>query len=320
VLVKSFGLNSNGRPRTPIELENVNGTLFFSLADTPFGTELWRSNGTTAGTLMLKKMSASPSLNLDTLTASGGKLFFATDDLVHGRELWTSNGTEWGTLLVKDILTGSASSKPSSLVNVNGVLFFAANDGVHGEEIWRSDGTEAGTQLLADVVAGSGGSNPAQLTKVGPLVYFSAVDDAVGRELFALPATPRPALIQIQGTAAGGIFTVSTTSGMSVLISTQGGQSAQTVAGNLASAINADLLAQAQGISAQVVGSTVILVRTDAANATSWTNDPGLGGEPPQVALNASGRPTQLAVALILALAAWLGLRATRPVSARDQA
>ena len=294
----------------------MNGTLFFSLLDYPNPAKLWKSDGTTAGTVLVKAMLQVPfATNLDLLTAVGEKLFFVTNDIVHGVELWKSNGTESGTLLVKDVLPGSASSKPSSLVDVNGVLFFAANDGVRGEEIWRSDGTEAGTQLLADVVAGSGGSRPEQLTVAGPLVYFSAVDDAVGRELFALPATPHPALIQIQGTATGGIFSVSTTSGIMVLIWTLAGQSAQTVTENLASAINADGLAQSQGITAQVVGSSVILVGTDAANATSWTNDPGLGGEPPLVAVSASGRSTQLAVALVLALAAWLRLRATHPPS-----
>jgi ELWxxDGT repeat protein len=259
---------------------------------------------------MLKKLPPLLSFNLDSLTASGDTLFFVTDDLVHGRELWKSNGTEYGTMLLEDILAGSPSSKPTSLVDVNGVLFFAANDGEHGEEIWRSDGTPQGTQLHADVVAGSGGSRPSELTVAGPLVYFSALDDPVGRELFALPTTLNPALIPIQGTAANGMFAVSAGSGMSVVIFTSVGQTAQTVAGNLAAAINADVFAQAEGISAHAVGGTVILVGADATTTASWTNDPGLGAEPPPVPVSASGDAAKLALSLLLALAAWRQLRA----------
>ena len=160
------------------------------------------------------------------------------------------------------------------------MLFFAADDGVNGKEIWRSTGSESGTKLLADVVDGSGGSDPADLRVAGPLVFFSATQDETGMELFAVPATPIPAVIEIQGTATGGIFMVSPLPGVSVEISTANGESAATVATHLAAAINADAAAQATGVSAVVVGSSVILVGTDAALASYSTSDLGLGGSP----------------------------------------
>lgn len=309
VLVKSFGLEPQGiNNRAPIELEDVNGTLFFSLSDTPNDPDLWRSDGTPGGTLLVKAIpNAGVGLNLYALTAVGDTLFFLTDDLVHGFELWKSDGTEAGTQLVKDVRPGIESSMPYSpwsLADVNGTLFFAANDGIHGEEIWRSDGTEAGTQLHADVVAGSGGSSPQELTASGPLLYFSAYDDPVGRELFAVPATPLPAVIEISGIATGGSFEITTQTGVSVSIATDPGQSAQSVAANLAAAIGADATAQAQGISARVVGGSVILVGTDAPNVSSWTDDVGLGGEPP--AVSAGGIQVVLALALALLGVAWL--------------
>jgi ELWxxDGT repeat protein len=74
----------------PSDLTNANGTIYFagSLFDVN-GTELWRSDGTAAGTVLTADInpgffSSSPA----DLTVAGGHLFFSADDGVHGRELW----------------------------------------------------------------------------------------------------------------------------------------------------------------------------------------------------------------------------------------
>src|SRR5688572_17637431 len=78
--------------------------------------------------------------------------------------------------LVKDIRTGSSSSSPSSLTNVNGVLFFVATDGTNGTELWKSDSTLAGTVLVKDIRPGSSSSGPGGLTNVNGVLYFAATD------------------------------------------------------------------------------------------------------------------------------------------------
>ncbi|MEB3831575.1 ELWxxDGT repeat protein, partial [Phormidium sp. CCY1219] len=72
------------------------------------------------------------------------------DDGTNGFELWKSDGTAAGTVLVKDIRSGSGSSNPSNLTNINGTLYFGADDGTNGFELWKSDGTAAGTVLVKD--------------------------------------------------------------------------------------------------------------------------------------------------------------------------
>src|SRR5262249_58532624 len=86
----------------------VGGTLFFTANDGVNGEELWKSDGTEAGTVLVKDINPGSAFGYGygsrpyELTAVGGTLFFTADDGAHGRELWKSNGTEAGTVLVKD--------------------------------------------------------------------------------------------------------------------------------------------------------------------------------------------------------------------------
>ncbi|HEV7517183.1 MAG TPA: ELWxxDGT repeat protein [Thermoanaerobaculia bacterium] len=165
--------------------------VFFAASDGVDGTELWRSDGTAAGTRRVKDVcpGSCPSGPLF-LTVVGSEIFFSADDGAHGRELWQSDGTEAGTQLVRDVVPGLTGSGPGQLTEVNGRLFFAANDGVHGLEPWVSDGTEAGTVPLADIQPGAGASNPWLLGKVGASLLFSADDGVHGIELWKTDGTP----------------------------------------------------------------------------------------------------------------------------------
>ena len=144
----------------PTNLTNVNGTLFFTANDGTTGDELWKSDGTAAGTVLVKDINPGTGGSSPVyLTNVNGTLFFAANDGTHGIELWKSDGTAAGTVLVKDIRPGvPAAPTPTNLTNVNGTLFFAANDGTTGVELWKSDGTAAGTVLVKDINPGADGS------------------------------------------------------------------------------------------------------------------------------------------------------------------
>ena len=133
----------------------MGGTLFFTADDGIHGSELWKSDGSQAGTVLVKDIDPDADgydeYGPSYLTAVGGTLFFTADDGIHGEELWKSDGTRAGTVLVKDIHPGDYGSDPSSLTDVRGTLFFTARDGIHGSELWKSDGTRAGTVLVKDI-------------------------------------------------------------------------------------------------------------------------------------------------------------------------
>ena len=74
---------------SPRYLTNIGGTLYFSAHDGASGRELWKSDGTEAGTVRVKDIRAgSVGSSPRDLTNVGGMLYFKADDGVGGVELW----------------------------------------------------------------------------------------------------------------------------------------------------------------------------------------------------------------------------------------
>ncbi|MFH0825237.1 MAG: ELWxxDGT repeat protein, partial [Pseudomonadota bacterium] len=176
--------------------KSMAGSLYFVNDDGTHGKELWRTDGTWAGTWMVAdinpgKKDGDPS----ELTVFNSVLYFAADDGASGRELWRSDGTGEGTWQVADINPGKKDGDPHNLTAMNGGLFFVAADGKAGNELWKSDGTAAGTLLVEDIQVGSKGSDPAWLTNVGGTLFFAADDGKAGNELWKSDGTAAGTLL-----------------------------------------------------------------------------------------------------------------------------
>jgi large repetitive protein len=165
----------------------VGGTVFFPADDGAAGEELWKSDGTAAGTVLVKDiLPGAGSSEIRWLTAAGGRVYFVADDGANGRELWVSDGTAAGTVVL-DLRPGPESSVPQSLFALNPFLFFSAADGTHGRELWRSDGSPDGTFQVQDIAPGALSSTPIYFTPSGTNFYFFANDNTTGFELWAAP-------------------------------------------------------------------------------------------------------------------------------------
>lgn len=181
--VISYGIN-------PQNLTNVNNVLFFTAYKASgSNTELWRSDGTAGGTILIKDINpgddGSDPLHLK---AIGTSLFFSADDGSHGRELWKSDGTEAGTTMVKDIWFGSVSSQPRDMTKYGFSVMFSATRENQGRELWISiAGLEAGTVMVKDIADSvlHPDSSPEYLIENKGMLYFAATSYyGGGRELW----------------------------------------------------------------------------------------------------------------------------------------
>ena len=171
------------------------GQHFFAATDGIHGYELWKSDGTASGTVLLKDINPGPAdgfvYQTGEFTKAADKLFFRASDGVRGLELWVSDGTEQGTHIVKDINPGPDSGYGYNLVALRDFLCFTAYSPDYGYELWRSDGTENGTYLVKDICPGPGSGWPTTTVYAQGRVYCCASDGgAYGTELWTSDGTP----------------------------------------------------------------------------------------------------------------------------------
>src|SRR6266852_533360 len=98
------------RSSNPGQFTTMGSITFFIAEDDDHGAELWRTDGTAAGTFLLSDIRPGPDTSYATdFVVANGLLFFSADDGVNGREVWRSDGTVGGTYMLSDIAPGAAS-------------------------------------------------------------------------------------------------------------------------------------------------------------------------------------------------------------------
>jgi len=176
----------------PVVFQTMGNSVIFAADDGQHGVEPWRSDGTEAGTVLLRDVAPGPASSMlpkfdpEVTAVAGGFAYFVADDGVHGRELWRTDGTADRTELVHDIARGPGSSTPTRMRGIGDRVYFSADDGEHGRELWWS--SLAGTGLVADVAVGSDSSLPHDITELDGWLYFFAMTEATGDELWRVEA------------------------------------------------------------------------------------------------------------------------------------
>lgn len=181
----------------PVELRaDVNGILYFTVIDDPGCTvcapELWKSDGTEAGTVMVTTLDYTSFAGGGTgtaptnFTAVGDKIFFQFGQ-TNGTELWVSDGTAAGTVEVVDLATGVSFGIPNAgaasepMIGYKGKVYFHGGTTLGNGELFSSDGTAAGTVLVSEINSGTmSGSEPSGWYIFNDELYFLANDGEDG--------------------------------------------------------------------------------------------------------------------------------------------
>ncbi|HEX8154700.1 MAG TPA: putative Ig domain-containing protein, partial [Thermoanaerobaculia bacterium] len=105
-------------------------------------SELWRSDGTTDGTIRLRAFRSRSSSFLGwlceglSLVSANGRLYFPGFDDDADGELWTSDGTAGGTRELFDLTDALGGSRPQSLTVAGTQLYFTAETPEIGRELY----------------------------------------------------------------------------------------------------------------------------------------------------------------------------------------
>ncbi|MGZ3885431.1 MAG: ELWxxDGT repeat protein, partial [Bacteroidia bacterium] len=163
--------------------------LYLSASDATNGCEVWTSDGTTAGTVLLKDINtgAASGATLATtfLSDASGTIYFAATDGVAGLELWKTNGSAAGTMLAADINAGSGSSSPANMITSANILYFSANNSTTGTEPYKFGAVGAGVnEVYTDngslLIYPNPSSSTIHVMMSGNTAYDLSVFSAVG--------------------------------------------------------------------------------------------------------------------------------------------
>lgn len=176
----------------PAHFTLLGSSVLFAADDGLIGREPWITDGTAAGTRLLRDVNPGAGGPAgDPLGSSpgpfvplGARAWFAADDGISGRELWSTDGTPAGTVRVRDVRPGPASSNPRDLVQAGTRLFFLADVGA-SDALWTisPQGRVTRVRLLQS------GQRASRLMAVGKHLFFVVDSAETGPELWTSDGT-----------------------------------------------------------------------------------------------------------------------------------
>ncbi|MEO6453490.1 MAG: ELWxxDGT repeat protein [Ginsengibacter sp.] len=169
----------------------ANNKLFFMTYGADGIKRLYGSDGTSAGTVLLKN-GIDIFNGFTNFAILNNDIYFRSDDGTGaGYGLWKSNGTAGGTSLVTNVLTPGVSG--GNYAVLNNKLYFSGFDYTTGSELWVTDGSTLGTHMVVNLGKDYGGilysGSPQNLVVYNSKLYFNGWDSAHGSELFVTNGT-----------------------------------------------------------------------------------------------------------------------------------
>lgn len=186
-------INPGGANSSPGEMFVWNNRLYMVAQDTTFGAELWASNGSTSGTVLVHDHQAGASLGLTPplfYAVLGNFLYYGAFDAVSDQGLYRTDGTDANTqrIFQSHIASSDFVNGPISVLGNELIFKCHFNPGTdQGVEICKSSGAIGNGNSVTNLTAGAGNSinsgagSPMQIVYNGYVFY--SCDTGTGLEL-----------------------------------------------------------------------------------------------------------------------------------------
>ncbi len=186
VLLKDINPNGNS---SAVHITCIGDVAYFYADDGVHGQELWKTDGTANGTVLVKDIvvGATGSFAQDFMELNGTTYFLATFDGV--QQLWQTDGTTAGTQFALDFADVDGLLSWDEFAKAGDRIYFTGQTAELGRELWSTDATVAGTQLVADIKPGTGNSGIDYPAEYDGKLYFEASDGVAGGELWVSDGT-----------------------------------------------------------------------------------------------------------------------------------
>lgn len=179
---------------SPTKLTVFNDSLYFIAYDFVKYYQVWRSDGTAAGTVRISNFSShgQTALPLELYNVNGRLLALFADlsnSSSYEFQLYLFDQTTGNFNLIKSFVNRSY-LYPNNFISIGDKALFTVDDGVNGNELWVTDFTGAGTNMVKDISMNANNSNPRFMCSYNGKCYFNAYDDNfLGYQLWSTDGT-----------------------------------------------------------------------------------------------------------------------------------
>lgn len=154
------------------------GALYFAGVSGDTFRELWRTDGTDEGTILVKDIHPDEGSYPYSFLQAGADLYFRATEPNTGRELWKTDGTAAGTQLIANPDGTSDSTSYGDRVEYQDHLVFQTLT----DQLWVSDGTPGGTGVVFDAYPGTTESEIDHVELALGKIFFAASTPQFGME------------------------------------------------------------------------------------------------------------------------------------------
>ncbi len=175
VRLADINTSSTSPASAPRQFTAVGSSTLFFASSPSQGIELWTTDGTPAGTRLLRDIYPGASSSWGTETEPvvlGSAMYFAASEPTAGTELWKSDGTASGTRRIADVVPGPNSGFLVGPVVVGGSLLFFGR-ATFSTGIYVTDPVTETTTLVATLAPLTCGVQPSAVFSDGTRAYFA---------------------------------------------------------------------------------------------------------------------------------------------------